>query len=664
MISLVTGQDVQRVRDEVARGGKAAEIRQALRRRAERLVRRPGVVARDEPAGWWHVVSQRLCDVAFAHRLSEAEEEPEEAEAYGRWLRTEVLAICDRPADDWIGPDFRPRTSPSLGTLETAHIGLAVAEAVSLCPDLFTAGEHDRIRRVLRDNCQAPCRRALDLRVADPCNWFMVLLDGYGTVSAFLGDAEAVARTVERHAVAAGAFEEDSYGESLQYWSYAGAHLAHLREVLLRHDPSLHERLDLSCYTRCVPWAVHSLLYVKPLAGWGEGRYPRSLNFGDSSALFRPSADLLLHIAARARHSHPREAGLARWLFDVTYHDVALEPLDGGGFGFFNQVQWRSLTLLPDAAGPVTPEEAKEPTTRGFACGTVAIRDTWPQALTVLGVQGGTGRLRTAIHRHADEASFILSHRGERFFADPGHCCYRLTTQAVSSTSAMHNTWTFRLPDATTLWQHTRPRGPGHPPLNRRVLLEQDGGLTVVRCDAAAAYGPPIRRAERTWIAVLPHVVVVADRIEADEPVAVDTHFVLNDRDGALRTRSTAEGAMAFRRGGSAVTLTRCAGDARYELLRSWGYMHDVYDPRPNRRGQGREGSAEIHTFAGAGHETRHTALYAIVMDTEPGITAWQVTARPDGCHVTGPGGTALAVSLTETGIAVEGVTDATINLW
>ena len=84
-------------------------------------------------------------------------------------------------------------------------------------------------------------------------------------------------------------------------------------------------------------------VYESPLQGGGKA-YPRSINFGDCAAIFRPSGDILLHIAAimTTRSS----ADFARWLFDTTYADPTLEPDELATFGFFNQFGWRSVALL------------------------------------------------------------------------------------------------------------------------------------------------------------------------------------------------------------------------------------------------------------------------------------------------------------------------------
>jgi hypothetical protein len=655
MITL-SDHDVERVRASAHTAGYHGKLYGALLKRAGQWTQTPGVTTTDGAMQWWHVAWERLIDVAAAYRL-----EPDDHRA--SWLRNEILAICARPADDWVGPFFRRRTDPPVGMLETAHVTLGVTTVASLCPDLFTDDEHQRIRDTVRQRGQLLCKRALDLRLGidvrdNPAslavptappdsrnralnNWFMVLLNGFGTASVFLDDAPAIEEAVERFGIATTAYEGDSYGETLQYWNYASSQLAHLYEVLAQHRPELAQRLGYDSYTRCIRWVAQSHLYMKPLAGWGEAPLPRALNFGDSAAIFRPTADLLLHIAHRARDTHPIEAGVARWLFEQTYADVQAGPVEGDSFGFANKFRWSSLLMLDDAAAAVSPKDAKLPTTEGFACGTVVARDQWAEPTTILGIQGGHEPLSTHSHRHADQNSFILAHRNERFFADPGHCCYRLGAQRVSTATSSHSTWTFDRPNLLGGAIEQRKPGPGDQPSNERLLLRELEGVSVVRSDAAAAYRDdasspnPISRAERTWITVLPHLVIIVDRIEATVPVGVNSHFVLNNRDNALRSNIATDSKLVFRRGAAAAKMFQLSavsdGTAGpNHLRRSWGYMHDVYHPEPNQPGQSREGASHIYTFASAEPALSHTMIYGIILDAETSIRQWHMTGTLD----------------------------------
>ena len=93
---------------------------------------------------------------------------------------------------------------------------------------------------------------------------------------------------------------DGSYGESLQYSNYCFRGLMLTYEALLRsgRDPG-----DMP-YAKAVRWFRHSLLYNKPLSGWGEHPRPRSLNFNDSAALFGPDPDLLIRTSGEIRLSN------------------------------------------------------------------------------------------------------------------------------------------------------------------------------------------------------------------------------------------------------------------------------------------------------------------------------------------------------------------------
>jgi hypothetical protein len=223
MIS-IDNEQLARVRAAISSEGMASRLYTALARRERGYTAEPGIVTAADSMDWWHVVWERMSDVAFMQRIEPSDERAE-------WLRTETLAICDRPLDDWIGPFFRERTSPPVGMLETAHVGLAVASAAALCPEVFSDAERDRIAAALKEKCQIPCERALTQRVATLeraagasqkrgrlNNWFIVLLNGYGTVSAYLRDDTALIRASEYYALASKLYNAVCYGESLHDW--------------------------------------------------------------------------------------------------------------------------------------------------------------------------------------------------------------------------------------------------------------------------------------------------------------------------------------------------------------------------------------------------------------------------------------------------------------
>lgn len=636
----------------------------ALVERTIRNTNFPGLVQPSDTNEWWHVAWERLSDAAFVcfladksdnfHQIIEAHGLTHEMELVRlrEWLRLVVLDIVRKSADEWIGPSFRKRTKPLLGQLETAHAGIAVATVFDLCPDLFTALESDEIREALMTKPQKLCQEWLDITIERQkihSNWFMALLNGYGTVSAILGDRAGVEKSVENYSLAAKLYNRDSYGESLQYWNYATLHLAHLFEVLVRYSPSLESQLDVSCYTRCIPWVVSSFLGMKHLTNWGELAYPHSLNWGDSAAIFRPTADLLLHISRRAKISMPKEAGLASWLFQETYQDPKLGPDDRATFGFFNNFLFSTLLNWKYAENVITPEQANLPLAKRFENGNVIVRDRWNNPSTVLSVQAGYEPLRACAHRHEDQNSFILSHGGESFFVDPGHCCYRLDIQAQSKSAASHSTWNFITKTGSILKQNLAQGSlyKDLPVLNKFKLLAQEGSMTAINSDAADVYGKyckPIQRAQRTWILCGANSIFLIDRIVSKESIAVQASFLLNNREGELQTQVVTPRHLIFSRGDVAIKFVLVSAisrnyfwhprsplyldgknpDTGATFSQRHSYVHEFYHPQPNQKGQGAEESGKIYAWT-TPIAREHLLIYAIAMDNIKHIGDWQV---------------------------------------
>ena len=326
---------------------------------------------------------------------------------------------------------------PPVGMLESAHITNAVCEAAGLAPELFNESETDEIRSALRDKGLLLCERYFNGRIGN--NWYCVLLSGYTTASAMLGLQDNVERAVGLYNDCLGLYDSDGYGETLQYGNYASLALIQVRNLLLAYDPSLSGRLPLDPIAGMVKWQVASLMYMKPLQGGGKA-YPRSINFGDCAAIFRPSGDILLHIAAN--YDDAKLCGLARWLFDTTYADPTLEPDELATFGFFNQFGWRSVALLAARELPnaLSPRDIDMPLCCEFATGNVGRARQLQNPRAILAVQSGYDIHKVDSHRHADFNSFILAASGERIFVDPGHCCYRLENLAaeLSDESSQH----------------------------------------------------------------------------------------------------------------------------------------------------------------------------------------------------------------------------------
>ncbi|SHN34885.1 heparinase II/III domain-containing protein [Gracilibacillus kekensis] len=607
---------------------QAKKLWNSLERRVEKNTQKPGLIQPADTQDWWHLIWERLSDAAFVYKMTKQS-------TLKTWLYEVVMEICAKPKIEWIGPPFRNIKEPTGGVLETAHVGLGMATVLDLVPELFSKEEINYIKDNLKEKCQIPCKNFFNKEIENSCNWDMVLLNGYGTVSVILGDESEFEKIVNLYREKSKLYNEDSYGECLQYWNYATMHLSHLYEVLVRFDRSLKDKLDMSCYTASIPWAVASFMYMKPLTGFGVKSYPRSINFGDTAAVFRPSGDVLIHIANRARESHPIEAGLAKWLFDETYQDTDLKPTELASFGFFNTFQFFTLLMLEDSIKPLNPVEAGLPKTIAFETGTIMVRDQWINPKTILGIQGGYKKLNVTAHRHEDQNSFILSHLNERLLVDPGHCCYRLEAQPKSTSTNSHNTWTFEFDEEAPFNWLKQKEVKGNvfnpiEPLNHLKLIKDIDQVSVITSEASSVYGDPIIKAERTWITAMPNTLFIVDRIVSKVPVKVHSHFLLNNRDNQLSFNKASNTKLVVRRNDAAMKFFQVTPDLEdnneeVQIITKNSYVHDYYHPKPNQKGQGKEGSGLVYTFSNIKPKKEHFIVYATALDSTEKITQWHV---------------------------------------
>lgn len=622
----------------------AAALLAAMEERVRQRAATPGLSDRSATTDWWHHAAEYLTDAALVHALRPTP-------ASDAWLRAAVLDLVRRPLADWAGPPFRGFSGKELvGSLETAHLTWGIAIAYDLATDLFTPAEQAEITSVLREHGLLPCRRYL-ATTAFCHNWNCVLLAGFAVAAAVLGDDEALSEASAWFPLAADHFQPDgSYGESLQYANYAAYSLVLAREAILRRAPAT--ALTLEPYTRLVHWAAQSLLYRKPLSGWGPAARARSANFGDSGALFRPSGDLLIHLAVHARTPFPREAGLARWLFDTLYFPAhEPPPHDLASFGFLPGFGFLSVILLPAAAAPLSPTEAGLPLTAAFSAGDAFARDAW-DGLTTLAVRTAAAPRHATAHSHGDINSFILAHRHERLLVDPGHSCYRNLTHDLETAALTHNTCTFELPATATtparlLTQRgginrpiVRDGGPlrGAPPIDqggRHLLAARSGPVSVIGSEAAPLYGAPLRRFTRLWVACGAHALFIVDRLTADEPVRTTWHWLLNNRDGLLDLNLQRPDRLIARRGDAGLLLAHFGGGQLGGP--SYALVHDAYHPLPAQHGEGRPGSGQLIRWIETTPATTRTVVHALCCDSFAGIQGWRVTGTNDAVTLDGP---------------------------
>ncbi len=633
---------------------RLSDLYWALQRRVEQRACKPGLLKGDETTDWWRPVSEYLTDAAMAFALK-----PDGVT--GQWLRDVTLSLVRRPQADWVGPQYRNHSvladGSQCGHLETAHICWATAIVLDLSPDVFQGRERDEVADVLRQRGVTMCLNWLD-RSHSVANWWCILTAGVAVPAAVLGDEAVLARVRQELAGCVEAIEPDgSYGESLQYGNYALYAIMLASEVLRRRGQDVQAIAPLGRYIGYARWAAASYLYSRPTTGWGSAPKPRSLNFNDSAAIFKPSADLLLHLATRGRESHPVEAGLARWLFDETYRaHPAQGPDDLSSFGFHPSWGFLSLPLLPQAAAALSPAKAGLDATLAFDCGDSIARDAWG-GRTVVAMRGGGPALHSVGHTHYDLNSIILVHNDQRLLTDAGHSCYRNLMHTLETSTQMHNTCVFHPAEGVTpgsmahgspiIEQH--PHGarkmngnaPG-PVVDRganRLIVAQCDDLRVQASEAARAYGTPIERFARFVILCGPHVVFVVDHIVSSLPVRTQWSWLLNNRDGELDVKFAGSDRIVARRGDAGMKLFSLSGGG---VKSSWAHVNDAYHPLPAQRVEGRPGSGHLLQWSEPRAVTQRMVLHAIALDGYGEVARWHLRSQAQSTELEGPGGTVV----------------------
>lgn len=636
----IAGTELERL-NNAPQSGKQQEFYRALKKRVCRNTQEDSLVQSADTQEWYHLCWERISDASFVCRV-------ERDQRIGRWLHDRVMEIVRMDTDKWVGPWYRQRGEVLLGSLETSHILLAVCEAVDNCPFLFTREELDEAVTAVREKGRLLCMRYCD-SIAEGRNhinnWFMVILDGFGTAAVLLKEEAMVQKAVQWSHLAASLYSRNDYGESVQYSNYATLHLAHLNETLLRSGYVQENELDLQCYTNIMDWYAASFLYCKPLSDTGKA-YPRAVNFGDSAAIFRPSADILVHVAVRMKKKAPKQAGLAAWMFHTMYQDPCLGPDELAGLGLFNQYQYYTVLNLPDMARAVSPKEAGLPCSMSFEGGQIISRDRIENPRTVVALQAGGRPFHVTAHRHKDQNSFQLICGQERMLVDPGHCCYRLRAQKEAVSELCHNTFSIR--KNGEIMEQREVEGNiflRKEPGNRLLCNYFWKNVQLTASDAAGLYDDTIQKAVRIWIMDLPYRMFVIDVVEASVPVSLCTHFCANNRDNALRVHRATPQRLVLRRGGQALKLFEAYSETDGREVKSefhfdWTAMHNYYHPLENQEGQGREGSVCRYLWEGAAGR-KHLRIHTLVMDGDREIVGWHVYPVENGyIRITSPGDT------------------------
>lgn len=632
MTTFITQAEVSRLR-QAPPGSFQQKLYAALRDRAHRHTRYPGFVQPGDTQEWWHLCWERASDAAFVWHM-------ERDAGIGEWLRAAAFRLRDLDEDEWQGPWFRPHEHPQVGSLETAHAALAMCEILDLAGALFTPEETERLKNVLRVRGMEPCLRFCESVITGAKiiqNWYNVLLMGYGVSALALNDAAAIEKTFRLLRYAYGVYNSDSYGESLQYSNYASLTLSYLNELMLRRFPERADEIDLTCYGRLMPWYAASFLGMKPWDANGE-KWPRSLNYGDSAAVFRPTGDLLAQVACRLKHALPREAALASWLLETCYADPAQGPDELATFGMYNQFGYHAVLMEPDRVPAASPARVGLGPDLAFECGQVILRNRWEGPQSALAVQAGYQPLNASGHRHQDHGAIQYVFGGERLIVDGGHCCYRLQTQAFTASAFNHAVFDFATQEGETLCQK---KAGGcfldrEAPLARNLMNERVGRAHVLAVDLTDAFDEQVTVALRAVISVMPHAFFIIDRAETKVPLIMRTHFPINNRDNQTRVHRADEHRLVFRRCGQGMKLFECVSEPDGQSVPSrmvcrWGYCHQHYHSLPNQACQGKEGSAAIYSWEENAPAASHLRICAVAADCEPRITGWHIKPGAQG---------------------------------
>jgi hypothetical protein len=588
-----------------------------------------GLVNLSSTQDWWHLAFEYISESALSYRIKEDE-------GLGAWIRSTVLAIVRRPVCDWVGPTFRDHTlDPPAGNLETAHLSWSVSFAYDLCPSLFTPEEQKEIETCLIERAIGLCQNYCDTLPRKINNWYCILLAGVIVPAAVLGRQDILEDNLERVKLCFSLFQEDgSYGESAQYANYALQGLFLITEAYKRSAPLLLDLQHCASYAKAARFWVYNHIHRKNLSGWGH--VSRSFNFGDSAAIFAPSADILLHMAATLKEVDPESASLAKWLFEEAYLPVE-QPMvdDRSSFGFVPGIGIFTLILLPRSCEARGPEQLER--SRSFENGYTYMRDCWGGDSSVA-VAGCAKSLNTVAHSHGDINSLIVTHRGERFLVDPGHSCYRGLVHLQEIVTLHHNTCSFI--QNSKAHRTSLDSFPGLIPQNgasgiRKISKDglsdtvkrgktlgffDDGFISHCANDAGELYDAPLDVFERHIILCGAQVIYIVDRIVADEPVTPLWTWVLNNRDGKLEVNPLKDRLVA-RRGSAGMKIFHGGGGCLSGP--QYGYMHDAYHPLPGEKGEGLQGSAHLYRWTGSESRKEHTVVHAIALGGYGEIASW-----------------------------------------
>lgn len=582
---------------------------------------------------WWHSAAEYLSDAGMSYALKPR---PELAD----WLKKETLEIVRKSTYNWVGPEFRDHTEPFTGHLETAHLCWGVSAVYDLAKGVFSENELQEIKTSLQEKGIILCRRWLGKNI-HLANWRSILFSGAMVSAVVLEDQKTVEELLPEFDLCQNALQDDgSYGESLQYGNYLLLALTFAKEAIFRKYPQLVYSASFKQQKSSISWFATSMFYAKPLNAWGNEQRARAANFNDSAAVFRPSGDILLHIAARSENE--TEKGLAKWLFEKYYCSVPNQgPHDLATLGMRNDWGFLTLPLLAYESKSISPEDANLPLTTIFSNGNAFIRDAW-EGKTIIATNGGSEPLNGLGHLHGDLNSFILVHNNERLLADPGHSCYRNLIHGLESSSQTHNTCTFLiekeslglqedLAKASLLEQksvfprRTIVNGKGGEKIDRGDNLKicaKDDVISVIGSEVGNAYGQPIQEFSRFWILAGSHVLFIVDKISADYPITTLWTWIVNNRDGKTIWQKN-KNCLTVQKNESGMKLFH-GGNGSFSFP-VHGFLHDAYHPEPNQLGEGSSGDSFVFRFTENEKLATRTVVHAIALDNPKDLTNWNL---------------------------------------
>jgi Heparinase II/III-like protein len=620
-------------------GGYLSLFFDALQKRVYERVGWGNLLGENATTIWWHSAAEYLSDAAMSFALKPTPE-------LANWIKKETLEIARKPTYDWVGPAFRDHSEPLTGHLETAHLCWGVAAVYDLAKDAFSETEQAEIRRALQEKGITLCRRWID-KNQHLANWRSILVSGAMVAAVILEDETTVLDLLPELDLCQQALQDDgSYGESLQYGNYLLLALTFAHEAVLRRYPTV--RNPKSVFPKPMRWFATSQFYAKKMKNWGDEPMARAANFNDSASIFRPSGDVLLHIAARS--TDKIESGLAYWLFERYYVPVPYQgPHDLGTLGMRNDWGFLTLPLLanaplcPDGIGisylNISPEKAHLPLTTMFSNGNGFIRDAW-DGKTIVATNGGSEPLNGLGHLHGDLNSFILAHNQDRLLADPGHSCYRNLIHGLESSSQTHNTCTFLidkealglqedlakasfLEQKSVFQRRTIKNGVAGDKIlrgDKRLICEKNDVVSVIGSEVAQVYGQPLEEFSRFWVLAGSHVLFIVDKIMSNQPVTTLWNWCVNNHDGKTIWEKNGQMLTVKRQNGGMKLFHGGTGAWAFPVH---GFLHDAYHPEPNQLGEGHSGSSLLFRFTEKTSQNTRMVVHAIALDTPELLENW-----------------------------------------